>query len=122
MQNPPKSQFFVRARALQYSRLRSAGHTKCNFSLRAQIKSKYVPKRRLYSGLVLGLGTLDSPLNLTQWAQRTQFPLLFVRSLAITLPAYEPFSDLNNWLANLWRCLRFIYSSLLTIRQNSQMT
>ena len=36
MQNPPKSQLFVRARALQYSRLRSAGHTKCNCALRAQ--------------------------------------------------------------------------------------
>ena len=39
MQNPPKSQFFARARALQYSRLRSAGHTKCNCALRAQIKN-----------------------------------------------------------------------------------
>ena len=38
MQNPPKSQSFVRARALQYSRLRSAGHTKCNCALRAQTK------------------------------------------------------------------------------------
>ena len=38
MQNPPKSQLFVRARALQYSRLRSAGHTKCNCALRAQTK------------------------------------------------------------------------------------
>ena len=40
MQNPPKSQFFVRARALQYSRFRSAGHTKCNCALRAQINAK----------------------------------------------------------------------------------
>ena len=36
MQNPPKSQFFVRARALQHSHLRSAGHTKCDCALRAQ--------------------------------------------------------------------------------------
>ena len=36
MQNPPKSHFFVWARALQCSHLRSAGHTKCNCALRAQ--------------------------------------------------------------------------------------
>ena len=36
MQNPPKSQFVVRARVLQHSRSRSTGHTKCNCALRAQ--------------------------------------------------------------------------------------
>ena len=36
MQNPLKSQFFVRDRAVQHSRLRSAGHTKCDCALRAQ--------------------------------------------------------------------------------------
>ena len=44
MQNPPKSEFFVRARALQYSRLRSAGHTKCNCALRAQITQSFMPR------------------------------------------------------------------------------
>ena len=37
MQNPQKSQFSVWARALKYSRLRSAGHTKCNCALRTKM-------------------------------------------------------------------------------------
>ena len=41
--------------------------------LNPNTECKYSPKIRIYSGLVLGLGTLDSPLNLTQWAQRKSF-------------------------------------------------
>ena len=36
MQNPPTPQFFVRARTLQFSRMRSASHTKCDYALCAQ--------------------------------------------------------------------------------------
>ena len=52
MQNPPKSQLFVRARALQYSRLRSAGHTKCNCALRAQITLKLTQTKKII--IILG--------------------------------------------------------------------
>ena len=38
MQNPPKSQFFVRARSVPYSRVRSDDRTKCNCAPRAQIR------------------------------------------------------------------------------------
>ena len=39
----------------------------------------------MVSGLVLVLGTLDPPLNQTQWAPPKKFQLQIVRILSITL-------------------------------------
>ena len=71
MQNPPKSQLFVRARALQYSRLRSAGHTKCNCALRAQKIYNGRKNRRIgtYSKLSLAciLANIISVVGIYYW-------------------------------------------------------
>ena len=51
MQNLPKSQLFVRARALPCSCLRSASHTKCECVLRSQIMPKVVKDGRINTWL-----------------------------------------------------------------------
>ena len=77
MQNPPKSQFLVWARALQHSCLRSDGHTKYNCALRAQI-STFIYYLQFLQCLI------PSYFHIVSEASEPHLPLFFFVHLFLT--------------------------------------